>query len=51
MICNICINDKTTKKLDSLDLCDECRKEHKKASATYYNVMLRDYPEKLIGRE
>jgi hypothetical protein len=25
MICNICINDKTTKKLDSLDLCDECR--------------------------
>jgi hypothetical protein len=25
MICNICINDKTTKKLDSLDLCNECR--------------------------
>jgi hypothetical protein len=33
------------------DICDECRKEHKKASATYYNVMLRDYPEKLIGRK
>lgn len=25
MICNICGEDKTTKKLDTLDLCDECR--------------------------
>ena len=32
-------------------VCDECKKEHRKKSATFHNVMLRDYPEKLEGRK
>ena len=36
---------------EDIDRCDECRKAHRKASSIYHNVMLRDYPEKLIGRK